>query len=149
MTVQRGVHIIYFVHGTTTDNLRRIASGWNDVELAPLGRQQATNLRKQVREHKVDLVFCSDLRRATESSELTWGGLVDVVRDMRLRECNYGELNGAAAAQVEAQFPDRIDRAFPGGESLKDVERRIRLFLEDLMAGNDGKRIAVVSHRAP
>jgi len=31
------VHITYFVHGTTTDNLQDISSGWSDVELSEKG----------------------------------------------------------------------------------------------------------------
>ena len=34
------VKIIYFVHGTTTDNLEHKASGWNPGELSEKGIQQ-------------------------------------------------------------------------------------------------------------
>lgn len=31
------VIITYFVHGTTTDNLKEISSGWKDVKLSEKG----------------------------------------------------------------------------------------------------------------
>lgn len=30
------IQLIYFVHGTTSDNQNNISSGWNDVELSEL-----------------------------------------------------------------------------------------------------------------
>jgi broad specificity phosphatase PhoE len=38
------VNIIYFVHGTTTDNENEVASGWNDAPLSELGIRQSTEL---------------------------------------------------------------------------------------------------------
>ena len=33
--------IIYFVHGTTTDNADKLCSGWKEAMLNDLGREQA------------------------------------------------------------------------------------------------------------
>ena len=38
--------IIYFVHGTTYDNASGKCSGWKQVELNELGKEQAENLGK-------------------------------------------------------------------------------------------------------
>lgn len=40
------VKIIYFVHGTTYDNASGKCSGWKQVELNELGKEQAINLGK-------------------------------------------------------------------------------------------------------
>ena len=40
------INIIYFVHGTTTDNEKEISSGWSDVELSELGIKQSIALTK-------------------------------------------------------------------------------------------------------
>lgn len=42
-----------------------------------------------------------------------------------------------------------IIEPFPEGESYEDVKRRITDFLQFLQANYDGKRIAIVAHKAP
>ena len=72
-----------------------------------------------------------------------------MIKDKRLRECNYGDLNGGGAEKVEKMAEKCIDKAFPKGESYKEVEARIRAFLKDLKISYDGKSIALVAHKAP
>ena len=67
--------------------------------------------------------------------------------DNRLRECNYGDLNGADSSVVVDE--DHIDIPFPNGESLKDVEDRLRDFCRYLSDNYDGKTVALVAHKAP
>jgi 2,3-bisphosphoglycerate-dependent phosphoglycerate mutase len=45
---------------------------------------------RRLSEH-IDIVFCSDLRRAVETAELAFGRAdVPIRYDWRLRECNRG-----------------------------------------------------------
>lgn len=142
--------IIYFVHGTTTDNEQHISSGWKDVELSDLGMKQSKGLTEQTKDMKFDAVFCSDLKRAHDSAKLAWEGVYEIVSDARLRECNYGTLNGASSDIVEPmQEEECITRPFPDGESYEDVKARIADFLAFLKANYDGKQVAIVGHKAP
>ena len=50
--------IIYYVHGTTYDNASKKCSGWKQVELNDLGREQAVNLGKNTPYH-FDILFTS------------------------------------------------------------------------------------------
>ncbi|MEU4198235.1 histidine phosphatase family protein, partial [Kribbella sp. NPDC026611] len=84
--------LIYETHSITVDNERGIATGWLPGELSAEGRRLAAELGPRRRE--VDLVFSSDLRRAVQTVELS-GLTAPYLQDWRLRECNYGELNGA------------------------------------------------------
>ena len=143
------VNIIYFVHGTTTDNEKKISSGWDDVELSEVGVKQSIDLRKQVKGKKFDVVFCSDLKRAVYSARLTFEGKVPIILDRRLRECNYGEYNSKPSSIVEPMQEKSIRKRFPKGESYEDVKRRMQDFLKDLKRKYDGKHIAIVSHKAP
>ena len=144
------IKITYFVHGTTTDNEREISSGWSDVELSELGIKQSINLKEQTKDQKFDVVFCSDLQRAHNSAKLAWEGIYPIIPDARLRECNYGELNGASSAIVEPmQEEECITNKFPEGESYEDVKARIADFLEFLKKNYDGKSVAIVAHKAP
>lgn len=144
------INIIYFVHGTTTDNEKEISSGWSDVELSELGIKQSIALKEQTKDKKFDVVFCSDLQRAHNSAKLAWDGTYTIIPDARLRECNYGKLNGASSAIVEPmQEEECITNKFPEGESYEDVKARIADFLDFLKENYDGKNVAIVAHKAP
>ncbi len=144
------VKITYFVHGTTIDNEKEISSGWSDVELSELGIHQSKDLREQTKDKKFDVVFCSDLKRATDSAKLAWEGIYKIIPDARLRECNYGKLNAASSAIVEPMQEDEcIYNKFPEGESYEDVKNRMADFLSFLRKNYDGKHVALVAHKAP
>jgi broad specificity phosphatase PhoE len=143
------VKITYFVHGTTTDNEKELSSGWNDVELSDLGRRQSEELRDKTSQYNFDIVFTSDLSRAYNSAKITWGDKYKIIQDARLRECDYGDLNGESSRIVEPLQEKSIDKSMPNGESYEQVKARISEFLEDLRKDYDGKHIAIVAHKAP
>ena len=142
------IKIMYFVHGTTTDNASKLCSGWKEAMLNELGKEQAENLGRVSRERgdKFDIMFTSDLKRAIDSSNIAFPD-VEKIRDKRLRECNYGDLDGEHKSLVI--YEEHVDDKFPNGESLKDVEMRMRDFVNYLKENYDGKTIGIVAHRAP
>ena len=142
------IKILYFVHGTTTDNQDKLCSGWSDAVLSDLGREQAVNLGNVSRDRgdKFDIMFTSDLKRAIESSELAFPD-VEKITDKRLRECNYGDLDGKHKSLVI--YEEHVEDKFPNGESLIDVENRMREFVLFLKENYDGKTVGIVAHRAP
>lgn len=142
------VNITYFVHATTTDNQGNLAAGWLPGELSELGREQAQRLGEQVAGKRFDVVFCSDLQRAIDSAELGFGDKYQIIQDERLRECNYGDLNGKPHT-FKDKMENYIDTPFPNGESYKDVEKRMSDFLSSLKQKYDGKHVAIVAHQAP
>ena len=139
------VKIIYYVHGTTYDNASKKCSGWKQVELNDLGKEQAVNLGKNT-PYKFDVLFTSDLIRAKQSAKLAFKDYKGI-EDKRLRECNYGDLDGEDKNLVV--YEDHVDDPFPNGESLKDVEKRIRDFLKYVNKNYNGKTIGIIAHRAP
>ena len=138
------MEIMYFVHGTTFDNAEAKCSGWKQVELNELGRQQAINLGKSIK-YNFDIIFTSDLIRAIESAYLAWPE-VKKIEDFRLRECNYGDFDGKDKGLVK--YEKHIEKPFPNGESLKDVENRVREFLNYLKQNYQDYKIGIVEHRA-
>lgn len=138
--------IIYFVHGTTSDNIEGKCSGWNQVELTDLGKERAIKLGQIRKDTHFDVIFTSDLIRAIDSANLAFPN-VNHIQDKRLRECNYGDLDGKDKKLVV--YEDHIDIPFPNGESLKDVEKRIINFIEFIKENYSSKTIGIVAHRAP
>lgn len=84
-----------------------------------------------------------------ETATLAFGDSGIPIRpDHRLRECDYGELNGCRAAELEAVRLDHLDEPFPGGQSYRDVVGNTRSFLADLHRLHDGQRVLVIAHSA-
>ena len=143
------VEIIYETHQTSTDNEAGIATGWLPGELSALGRAQALELAERRRDDDLAAVFTSDLRRAVETAEIAFGGSeIPLIQDVRLRECNYGDLNGAPVERVAAERLNRVNSPFPNGQSYEDVVRATVAFLRDLAAGWDGRRVLLIAHSA-
>jgi len=95
------------------------------------------------------VVYASDLGRAVETVEIAFGGSgVAVLLDARLRECDYGELNGRPAAEIEVERLRRIDEPFPGGQSYRQVVEQTQSFLGDIAARHDGQRVVAIGHAA-
>jgi broad specificity phosphatase PhoE len=128
------IELVYETHAISTDNERGIATGWLQGELSERGRELARELGRRRRDDGLAAVFASDLRRAVETAELAFAGTeIPIRQDERLRECDYGDLNGGPAAEVAATKLSRIDTPFPNGESYVDVVERTRGFLADLI----------------
>lgn len=140
------VSIVYETHATTLDNERGFATGWLPGELSAEGRRNAAELGGRRRDDGIDVVFTSDLARAVDTCAIAFGDSVPVIQDRRLRECDYGSLNGAPVAELlpRARF---LEQPFPGGESYTGVVRRTEAFLGDLTP-YDGRRVLLVAHSA-
>ena len=133
----------------TTDNEAGIATGWNEGRLSEAGRGFAKALGKRRRDDGIAAVYTSDLGRAVETAQIAFSGSgIPVREDGRLRECNYGELNGRPVAEIDAVRLDHVDEPFPGGESYREVVERTRSFLGDLPEELDGARIVLIAHSA-
>jgi len=146
-TSARGVEVIYETHSMTVDNERGIATGWFAGELSERGREQARLLGERRRD--ADVVYASDLGRAVETAEIAFGDTgIPVHLDARLRECDYGELNGWPGAEIEARRSSHIDVPFPGGQSYRQVVDATRGFLGDIAARHNGQRVVLIGHSA-
>jgi broad specificity phosphatase PhoE len=145
------VTIIFETHSTTFDNENGIASGWNDTRLSPAGLDQAKQLGERYRDMMPDAIFCSDLQRSVRTAMVAFDSLnlTKLFVDWRLRECNYGEMNGADKTMVDNSKSQYLNLPFPGGgESYAQCADRIASFLTDLKTRFDGKSIMIIGHRA-
>ena len=143
------VDIVFETHSTSEDNERGLATGWLPGALSAEGRAQARALGARRRGTGVQVVFTSDLRRAVETAELAFDGAGLLIQiDWRLRECNYGRLNGMPVAQLAAERLARIDVPFPEGESYRQVVERVSEFLDDLARDCDAQQVLLIGHAA-
>lgn len=144
------VQITYTVHGATADNEQHLMGGWRDSALTALGRQQAKELGDKLKEKGAlfDAVISSDLPRAAETAEIAFGK-GNFITDNRLREADYGQATGKPMSGYKHELDKYVDTPYPGGESYRDVEKRMRSLVGELKKNYDGQHVALVAHQAP
>jgi 2,3-bisphosphoglycerate-dependent phosphoglycerate mutase len=143
------VEIVYETHSTSVDNEAGIATGWLDGALSETGKEQARRLGERRRADGLAAVFTSDLQRAVETAALAFAGSTIPIRaDPRLRECNYGALNGMPRTRVHADRRRRLDEPFPDGESWRQAVERVAGFLKELPSSFEGQRVLIIGHVA-
>lgn len=145
------VKIIFEAHSTTTDNEKHISTGHYDVELSELGLRQSKELGNRYENMTLNTVYCSDLQRAYKTAEIAFEGRDDIkiVKDRRLRECDYGDYTQASSDKVSSEKEKRICEPFPNGESYEDCAKRMKSFLDEIVAKHHKDDvIMVIGHRA-
>ncbi len=141
--------IIFATHSTSLDNERRLASGHADTPLSPLGRRQAAALGQRYRDTCLAAIVCSDLQRSYRTAEIAFAQRgIPIIRDARLRECDYGVFTGRSSEIVDQERPKRLTEPFPGGESYTQAAARVRSLLQDMVERYTGQRIMLIGHRA-
>ena len=143
------ITVVYETHAISEDNERGVASGWSHSCLSERGRQQARELGKRRGDDGFAAVSSSDLRRAVETADIAFpSGRPPILLDWRLRECDYGERNGAPAEAHGRDPAAHIDVPFPGGESWRQALARVGGLLDDLTPRWDDTRVLVIGHVA-
>jgi broad specificity phosphatase PhoE len=143
------VRIVYETHSTSVDNEEGFATGWLGGGLSEVGRERACALGQRRRDDGIDVVIASDLNRAIETAQIAFGGsAIPVLLDWRLRECDYGEMNGMPRALLDAERRARLDEPFPGGESWRQAVARVGGLLDELAHTRAGRRICLIGHVA-
>jgi broad specificity phosphatase PhoE len=140
---------IYFVtHATSKDNEKGIASEWKNVELSEIGIRQAKSLGERFKNIKIDLICCSDLKRAMEMVKIAFGEKFPIIVDKRLKEINYGDFNGKPKELIDSIKENHIKESFPNGESYEQAVARLQEFFRGLKEKYPDKTVLVVGHRA-
>lgn len=146
-------------HGQSQWNAKNLWTGWTDISLTELGRDEARQSAKKLIGISWNKVFISDLVRAKET-------YLEIARELNLKlpiqaneeikERDYGDLTGRDKDEVlkevgQQQFDlwhRSWDVAPPGGESLKDVsERVVPYFLSTILPElKKGKNVLICAH---
>lgn len=141
------LHLTLVRHGTTAWNEGGRWQGLTDNPLGPQGEAQARALRERLAGQTFDAVWSSDLQRAVQTAELALPGQ-PLRLDPRLREYHFGDFEGFTVPQMQAHAgfvhwqADPWPHPAPGGESLRDVARRMRAWADELPDG----RVIAFSH---
>lgn len=137
MVANTGLRLWLVRHGATETTDAGRLTGWSDPPLNARGHEQAMRLKGILGGKRFDGVWSSDLRRSAETAEIICGRCVE---DPRLRELNFGRLEGLVWEEVEPQHQEAL-LAFdgfraPGGESVEELCDRVHSFIDELPDGD-------------
>ncbi len=142
---------IWFVrHAQSEYNKKHLFTGWHDPNLTDKGIEAALNLREELSSINFTHIFCSPLKRASQTAQR----IIDkdnVIYDDRLKERSYGDWAGLNKTEIKEKVGEDLFLSArrgwstkpPNGESLEDVSKRVKGFLDSLP---DAGNILVVSH---
>lgn len=142
-------------HGETDWNKQHIYQGQSDRPLNAVGKKEAAKLAQELKQVKVDALFCSDLKRAEETAKLVNSyHKLPIQAEPLLREINFGKMEGKNHAEVVRKNKtyflknDLVNYryVFPDGESWQMVYRRIVKFFRNLKR-QPYKTVFIVCHQ--
>jgi 2,3-bisphosphoglycerate-dependent phosphoglycerate mutase len=142
-------------HGETAWNAQSRIQGHLDSPLNEEGLAQALLVGERLAREPFDRLYCSDLGRVMQTVQ----PLVDrtgrqPVLTHHLRERHLGVFQGLTGAECERAFPEDYarfhardpDHAVPGGESIRQVYRRVAGFFDELAVRDAGHYVVVATH---
>lgn len=158
-------YLVLLRHGQSQWNLENRFTGFHDIDLSDLGRQEAADAGKRLKALGVqfDQVFTSTLKRANNTARIALenagqAGLIpSMIAHDDLRERDYGDLTGLNKDETREKYGEEqvhiwrrsYDVRPPGGECLQDVvEKRVRPYYEAHIKAllDDGKNVLVAAH---
>ena len=143
--------LILLRHGQTAANASALLQGRMNLPLDDVGRIQAVRCGAFIRENFAGArVISSPLLRAVQTAS----SISDNVEiDDRFIELDYGDWDGVPMSEVDSNAWNhwRTDPSFrpPGGESLIELDARVRPALEDVREEATTRHVVVVSHVSP
>ena len=150
-------HLLLIRHATNDMMESGILAGWTPgVHLNERGRVEAEALARRLAQVEIAAVYASPLERALETAEIVAApkNLPVTVRE-ELGEVRCGRWTGQKIERLrrrrlwrQVQIAPSTVR-FPGGESMLEVQARMRAELERLCAAHPRQTVAVVSHADP
>ena len=132
-----------------------------DIQLTDQGHQRADQTGRKLREHlgfDFDRVFTSPYRRTVQTTDYLLAKFerpTEVVLEERIREKEFGVLDGLTKAGIERRYPGEKERKErngkyyyrpPGGESYPDVNLRVHDFLGTMVRECRMENVLVVCH---
>ncbi len=140
-------------HGATVWNTEGRVQGWGDPPLSETGKAQAKRLEPRLARTDFSAVYSSDLRRTTETAQLSCPG-AEVRLETRLRELNFGAWEGRTWAEVAERDADAVNtwytepygNAPTDGEAYGELKTRVQAWLGTLPQTG---RVLAFTHGGP
>ncbi|MBI2462813.1 MAG: class I tRNA ligase family protein [Candidatus Spechtbacteria bacterium] len=149
----------YFVlrHGFSDRNKEKVISSIfpepRAVHLTEKGEKEAMKAARELKKKGgVDIIISSPFARTKETAEIVARELgAKVIYDKRVMEVQTGDMEGHTEKEFHAAYPSatRFTTAPRKGETLVQLQKRMRGAIEAIDKKYKGKRILIVSHGDP
>ncbi|MBB5340149.1 histidine phosphatase family protein [Tunturiibacter gelidoferens] len=145
---------ILFIRHAETD-MAGTFCGHSDPEVNARGREQISELINRLREESIEIVYTSDLRRASSTANAIAEAFgVECHVRPTLREINFGTWEGLSWKEIEQRdavyarqwIAKHPMLAAPDGEAFRHFEQRVLNEVEFLSTKAAEQSIAVVTH---
>ncbi|MBA7666788.1 Phosphoserine phosphatase 1 [subsurface metagenome] len=131
--------------------------GSTDIALSDIGIRQSEQLRDRLAEEKISAVYTSTLSRARTTADIIVAKRkINTTASDELNECNFGYIEGMTFDEIQRLYPELAAElldwktvAFPGGESLEDLDKRVLSFMDRLTGHKEKETVLIVSHGGP
>jgi broad specificity phosphatase PhoE len=143
-------------HGEVEERYRRVFGGGRiDMELSPLGQEQAQALATYLQTVPFDAIFASPMRRVQQTLQRLAEYQTKTPSILEeLREVDFGSWTGLAWEEIHVRFGisayqwlDQLEHGLMvQAEPLADFRARIETALGLILAQRAGQTIAVVCH---
>ncbi len=150
------MRLLLIRHGETAHNAGQIALGREDVPLNERGVEQADLLGASLTSESIAAIYSSPLRRAMATAAPLAKSLdLTVEIEDGLIEMDVGEVENQTFAELAERFPDFLkewrservaDLCMPGGESLRQVQKRAWSAIDEIRDRHADQTVAVVTH---
>jgi len=151
--------LILVRHGVSADTTAKRFSGGLDGANPPLARAGEAQINAAINYiGEVDAIVSSPVRRARQSADLLASRVgLPVFEEPGLAEMCFGAWEGREMVEVMKTDPEgfmgffsSVDQAAGAtGESLIEVQARVRQACAAVVSAHEGKRVAVFSHVTP
>ncbi len=147
------MQLILIRHGETLWNKEGRVQGTSDVELSAAGKKQAELLALSLKDHPLETIHASPLKRARQTAEIINGfHHKDIQIHRGLMEMDQGDFEGFSFKKLmvgEKEFlkkwvTDPVSVKMPNGESLSELQERAWRAMEVIIGKS--QNALVVSH---
>lgn len=142
-------------HGQSAGNAEGRFGGHGPTPLSELGREQAEKTAKVLANEGINAIYTSDLLRAVQTAEPLAKLLnIPIQKSEAFRERSVGILEGLTFDESKERFPRdyyalinrNIHHVITGGESYRQLLRRITGELKNILRNHQSGRVAIFSH---
>ena len=121
-------------HGQTIVNVKELVNARNIIGINRVGKQQANIAAEQMEKVKIDLIFCSPLRRTKQTCKIINKNKVKVIYDKRLleRDSRSMQFKNAEKLDIEERYDVNKTIVYKNSEGFKSILDRVKKFLEEI-----------------
>ena len=145
-------------HAQSESNKARFFAAATNVNLTELGREQAEKTAAFLSDYTFDRAYSSPMVRVQQTAKpIIRNSGLSLELCEGLREIHGGMWEGLPYTEIDEKYPDERalwnhslgDCVCPGGDSMSDVDQRVRAAFLKIIADNPGRTVLVATHATP